>query len=267
MIWRRRGGCCAKQAKIIPRPDTAAPDRTPSSDRILGGRVRLVQPATGYRAAVDPVLLAAAVPAGDGDRVLDLGTGVGAAALCLAARVPGCAVTGLELQPAMMRLAAENIALNGMAGRVSVVQGDIAAPPAGLGGDYDHVMANPPYLPRERAEPSARDDPSAVETGATLADWIAVAAARARRKGTVTLIHRADRLDELLALLRAVAGDIAVMPLWPRRGAPAKRVLVRARTGVASPTRLLAGMALHETDGDYTPAAEAVLRDAARIEF
>ena len=213
------------------------------------------------------MLLAAAVPAGDGDKVLDLGSGVGAAALCLAARVPGCAVTGLELQPELTRLAAENIALNGMAGRVSVVQGDITGPPAELGGDYDHVMANPPYLPQERAGSSARDDPSAVETGATLADWLDVAASRARRKGTVTLIHRADRLDELLALLRAVAGDIAVMPLWPRHGVSAKRVLVRARTGVASPTRLLAGMALHETDGDSTPAAEAVLRGAAPIDF
>ena len=216
---------------------------------------------------MDPVLLAAAVPAGDGDRVLDLGTGVGAAALCLAARVPGCTVTGLDLQPALTRLAAENIALNGMASRVSVVQGDIAEPPENLGRDYDHVMANPPYLPQERAEPSARDDPSAVETGATLADWIDVAASRSRRKGTVTLIHRADRLDELLALLRTVAGDIAVMPLWPRQGIAAKRVLVRARTGVASPTRLLAGIALHETNGDYTTAAEAVLRGAAPIEF
>lgn len=226
----------------------------------------MIQPAQGYRAAIDPVLLAAAVPARAGEAVLDLGTGAGAAALCLAARIPGCRITGLELQPELARLASENAVLNALEDRFTVLCGDLAHPPAALGEGYHHVMANPPYLPPERADPAARGDPATVEGAASLAEWIAVAAARGRAGASLAFVHRADRLDEILSHVRGVAGDILVAPLWPRAGEAARRVLVRARKGVANPTRLGPGLVLHEADGAYTAAAQAILRDAAPFE-
>ncbi len=114
-----------------------------SEDALLGGRVRLRQPKTGYRAAIDPVMVAAAVPAEDGSTVLDVGAGVGAAALCLAARVVGCRVSGIEIQRDLVRLAAGNVTLNGFDGRVEIMIGDLSRPPPRLAaGTFDHLMAN-----------------------------------------------------------------------------------------------------------------------------
>jgi tRNA1(Val) A37 N6-methylase TrmN6 len=235
-------------------------------DRLLGGAVRLRQPRHGYRVAIDAVLLAAAVPAADGDEVADLGAGVGAAALCLLARCPGCRVTGFELQPGLAALAAENARLNGVADRFSVVAADIAGLPPDRHGRFDCVMANPPFLPKARADVNAGADPATVEDGAALADWVGAALALVRPKGTVAFMHRADRLDELLSLLRCGAGGIVVAPLWPRLGAPAKRVVVRARRGVRAPLVLASGLVLHDGGGCYTREAERVLRGAQPLD-
>ncbi len=237
-------------------------------DTLLDGRIRLRQPAQGYRVAVDPVLLAAAVPAAATASLLDAGTGVGAAALCFACRVPGARVAGLELQTELARLARDNVALNDLEDRVSIVAGDILSPPRDLApGTWDHVIANPPYLPAAWADPPP-DTAKAianVESSATLADWVAFALRMARPKGGITFIHRADRLDELLALLHGRAGGIVVFPLWPKAGREAKRVIVRARPGVRTPTRVATGLVLHEDEGGYTEAALAVLRDGAAL--
>jgi len=241
-----------------------------SEDSLLGGRLRLRQPTSGYRIAIDPVFLAAAVPAGPRDAVLDIGCGVGAAALCLAVRVPSCRVAGVELQRDLVRLAGDNIVLNQLSVHVSVMQGDLLnLPPRLAPGAFDHVMANPPFLETGRA--TAPTDPgkaiAQLEGDADLAAWIRVALAMVRAKGSLTFIHRADRLDALLALLVGKAGEITLYPLWPGPGKPAKRVIVRARKQIASPTRLLPGMILHEDDGAYTAAADAVLRGAAGLEM
>jgi len=238
-----------------------------TQDALLGGRVVLRQPAAGYRAAVDPVLLAAAVPARPGERVLDLGCGVGAAALALAARLPEVRITGLERDPGLARLFAANIAANAVAGRVEAVAGDLLDPPPEIAaGGFDHVMANPPYLAAAHADPPP--DPgrraARLEGAAALADWIAAALAAVRPKGWLTLIHRADRLDHAIAALAGPAGAITVLPLWPRAGAPARRVILRARKGVRTPAALLPGLVLHEGEG-FTEAAQAILRDAAGL--
>ncbi|MFQ5466640.1 MAG: tRNA1(Val) (adenine(37)-N6)-methyltransferase [Kiloniellaceae bacterium] len=241
-----------------------------SADALLNGQVRLLQPATGYRAAIDPVFLAAAVPARAGEGVLDLGCGVGAAGLCLLARVPGARLTGLDIQRDLVDLARENARLNGWSERLTAVCGDVSGPPEALAGhDFHHVMCNPPYVPRAAARPSANRAKAVanVEGEADLGCWVSRALAMARPKGTVTFIHRADRLDGLLAALNRQAGEITVFPLWPARGKAAKRVIVRARKGALVPSRLCAGLVLHEADGRFTPAAEAVLRGAAAIEF
>jgi tRNA1(Val) A37 N6-methylase TrmN6 len=235
-----------------------------SEDGLLGGRVRLRQPAEGYRAAIDPVLLAAAAPARPGQSVVDLGCGPGAAALCLLRRVGDCRVTGIELQADLVALANENASANGLEGLFSVVCGDVASLDRSAFGGVDQVISNPPYLPPERAAADKLGDVATVET-VPLAAWLAVALSLVREKGCVTVIHRADRLDEILAALRPRAGDIAVLPLWPRAGEPARRVIVSARRGVRSPLRLLPGLVLHRADGSYTDAAEAVLRHGGAL--
>lgn len=242
-----------------------------TADRLLGGRVKLTQPAEGYRVALDPVLLAASIEVLAGESVLDVGAGVGAAALCLAARVPGCRVMGLETQGTLVRRANDNAALNGWADRVAILEGDLLRPPPHLApGSFDQVMANPPHLEAARASPSPVPgrDAAHVEGEARLAAWIAFALKMVRAKGSITLIHRADRLDEVLAALHGKAGEIVIFPLWPMDdGRPAKRVIVRSRKGVAAPTRLCAGLVLHRADGGYTDAAEAILRGGAALEL
>lgn len=239
-----------------------------SDDALLGGRIKLLQPVEGYRIAIDPVLLAAAVPAVAGDTVLDVGCGVGAAALCLAARVPGCRITGIEMQRELVRLAGENAARNGVADRVAIMAGDIRNPPPRLEpGSFAHVMANPPYMEAATASPSPLPSKAAatVEGAADLAAWARFALAMVRPRGSITFIHRADRLEHLLAQFAGRAGGIVVLPLWPGAGKLAKRVIVHARKDMAAPTRLLPGLVLHETDGRYTAEADAVLRDAKAL--
>ncbi len=258
-------------AEPAPAPHGAA---AITEDGLLDGRVKLCQPKHGYRVAIDPVFLAAAVPAIAGDRVLDVGAGSGAASLCLAWRVPRCRVSGIEVQPAMARLASHNIGLNGFTGRVDVMTGDLTRPPMRLApGSFDHIMANPPHIEAGRSSPSPdRGKAGANVEGAAhaggLGDWVRFCLAMVRRKGTLTVIHRADRLDTLLAELHGRAGDIVVYPLWPGfSGRPAKRVLVRAVADAFAPMRLAAGMVLHEEDGSFTAQAEAVLRRGEGLEL
>jgi tRNA1Val (adenine37-N6)-methyltransferase len=240
-----------------------------TEDALMGGRVLLLQPRDGYRAATDPVLLAAAVPARTGEAVLDLGCGAGAAALCLAARVPGLVLHGVERQAAYAALASANAARNGAA--LAVWGADIAALPAELRmRSFDHVLANPPWF--DVAAPPARDPgrDAAQREETPLALWVRVGLRRLRPGGRLTLIAPAERLPGLLA----AAGDgrgATVLPLAARSGRPAGRVIVQLRKGARSPFRLLAPLVLHAgaehlRDGeDYSPAALAVLRDGAAL--
>ncbi len=239
-----------------------------TDDHLLGGRVRLRQPAHGYRVAIDPVLLAAAVPAVAGDTVLDIGCGVGAAALCLSVRVPGCRVTGIETQRELVRLASDNVALNECEGRVTAMTGDPLPPPPPLEpGIFSHIMANPPFLARDAATPPPYPGKAAaqIEGEADLAAWLRFALTMVRTRGTLTFIHRADRLEYVLAGLAGRAGEIIVFPLWSGPEKAAKRVIVRARKEAATPTRLLPGLILHDANGRFTAAAEAILRQGAAL--
>lgn len=236
-----------------------------TEDTLLGGRVRLLQPRRGYRVAVDAVLLAAAVDADPGTRILDLGAGVGAVGLCIARRVPHCHVVGIELQPELAALAERNAALNGVSDRLRTIVHDLAEPLPQALGTFDHVVTNPPYLAAAVADPSpdASKALATVESSAALARWLEVATAALKPAGTLTLIHRRDRLDEVTTRLAKLGwGDLAVKPLTP-----AQRVLVRARRANSASRHEAPPLVLHRPDGSYTDEAEAILRHAAPLAF
>lgn len=236
-------------------------------DAFLGGRLKLWQPARGFRAGLDAVMLAASIPARPGQGVLDLGCGVGAASLCLHARVPGLDLVGVELQPAYAALAARNGAEAGA--RFSVHEAAVEALPRALRAQrFDHVMLNPPFYRQGRGSP-ARDAgrETALRDGGDLGFWIAAAARRLAPRGTLTAIIGAERLPEVLGALPRALGGVAVKPLQPAAGREASRVLLRAISASRAGFRLLAPLVLHEGTGDgaFTPEAEAVLRAGAPL--
>lgn len=239
-------------------------------DALLGGRVRLVQPLAGYRAATDPVLLAAAVPAEPGERVLDLGCGAGAAMFCLAARVGRVHLSGLEREPAYHALAVENAALNGTGAALHL--GCVSAPPLALRQQsFDHVMLNPPYHAPEALGSVVALRDRAHREDVALAVWLRTALARLLPRGRLTLIHRAERLADILAALGDRVGDIAIRPLAARAGRDAKRVILTARKGTRGPLRLAAPLVLHDGPAhladaeDFTAEVRAILRDGAAL--
>jgi tRNA1(Val) A37 N6-methylase TrmN6 len=248
-------------------------DSTLTRDAFLGGRITLAQPAQGYRAGVDPVLLAASVPAKPGQSVLELGCGAGAAMFCLAGRVPGLALTGIEMQTDYAALARQNASENGFA--AEVITGDLAQMPDALRARrFDQVLANPPYFHRHAGMAAAQAGREAALGEVTPLDaWVAAAAKRCAPKGYVSFIHRAERLPELLALITTRLGSVQVLPLIPRRGRAARLVIVRARQGGRAEFRLLDGLVMHEGDahqGDrenYSPAMTSVLRHGAALKF
>ncbi|MBM3559192.1 MAG: methyltransferase [Alphaproteobacteria bacterium] len=244
------------------------PGMATTVDHLLDGRVVLRQPAKGFRAAIDPVLLAAAVAALPGERALELGAGIGAAALCLARRVPDVVVHGVDRDADLVTLARGNAAANGLAGRVRFSAADIDGPDIPEAGTWDHVFANPPYLARDGADTRRAGAPAAtVEGEGGLGVWIAAMRRAVRRRGRIVLVHRADRLADIVVALSDGFGEISVFPLWPHDGAPARRVLVGARAGVKGSLTLLPGLILHRPDGNWTAGADAVLRDGTPLDL
>jgi len=238
-----------------------------TEDGFLDGRLRLCQPRAGHRAGSEAVLLAAAVDPPPGADVLEVGCGSGAASLCLAWRRPDLALAGLELQPDLAELARMNARHNGIGARLTVHCGDLRTPPPALRpGSFDAVFANPPFFvptaPRAPVEARAL---ARAECGARLDDWIVFCVRMLRPRGTLTLVHRAARLDDLLAALHGRTGDLTIFPLWPMAGRPAKHVLLRARKGSRGPLQLKPGLILHEPDGRFTAAASRLLREGAAL--
>ncbi len=239
-----------------------------SRDLVLGGRIVLRQPRTGYRAGVDAALLAAACDAAPGERVIEPGCGVGGALLAAAARRPGVRCLGLERDEAAAALAGDNIAQNQLDDRVQVITGDVAAGFSKLKlQPFDAALCNPPFFD----DPSQLSAPHPARAGAWLADdglgaWIGFLLKAVREGGSITLIHRADRLGDLLALLAPKAGSIRIRPVHPFADQPAKRVMVRALKTGKAPLVLLPPLVLHDRSGaKHTPEAEAILRGEADL--
>ena len=231
---------------------------------LLGGRVIYRQPSAGYRTGIEPVLLAASVAAQAGMRVIEAGTGAGAGLLCLLARVPGVAATGVERDADLADLARANLAANGMAG-VVVTADLLALPPMP---PFDHAMANPPWHDsRSTPSPIHRRDSAKRAAPELLGDWAAALVRLVRPGGGVTFVLPAAAVAEAIAALAGLAcGSMTVLPLWPRASQEARLVLVQAVKGARGPSRILAGLVLHEGDG-FTEAARAILWDGAPLKF
>lgn len=242
-----------------------------TADAVLGGKLLLQQPRRGHRVGHDAILLAAACPAHTGERVVELGAGVGAAGLALALRVDGSEVTLVDVDPGLVALAAANARSNGLAARVSAVVLDVAAPArafaaAGLGPESAaRVLMNPPFNDpaRQRVSPDRERRRAHAAPGGTLAAWIGTAARLLRARGTLSMIWRADGLAEVLQALAGAFGAVTVLPVHPRLGDPAIRILVRATKASRAPLALLPGFVLADRAGRPTAQAEAVLRRGA----
>ena len=231
-----------------------------SEERFLGGSLIVRQPEKGFRAGLDAVMLAAAVP--QGATALELGAGAGTASLCLAARLPAITITGIEIDPELVRLANGNAAANAMQERVRFAAANIFALPLEFKREYDCVLANPPFHGEGQASPDPGRARALMDDGA-LGDWLAAGLKRTISGGTFTAILRADRLNEALAALPLTG--VSVLPLWPRTGEAARRALVQVSKCSNAAFCLLPGLSLHDNSGAYTPQADAILRGQAAL--
>lgn len=242
-----------------------------SEDAVLGGRLVLRQPLRGHRVGHDAILLAAAASAQPGQHAMDLGAGVGAAGLALAHRVSGLIVTLIEIDPTLTALAHDNAARNGLARRVNAVCLDVTAPArafiaAGLAPDSaDQVLMNPPFNVEQKPSPDHSRRLAYAASAATLQNWVKTAARLLRPGGEITVIWRAEGLAEVLAALGAGFGAISVLPVHPKPGRRAIRVLARGIKGSRTALSLLPALLLADDDGRPTPQAEAVLRNGAAL--
>ncbi|HEY1880343.1 MAG TPA: methyltransferase [Caulobacteraceae bacterium] len=240
-----------------------------TEDRLLGGRLQLRQAAAGYRAGLDAALLAASCNAQADERVLDAGCGVGAVMLQAAFRAPDATFLGVERDPAAVDLARGNVELNGLQDRVRVEAGEVSGRPGAYAGAFDKALANPPFFD----DPTTLRGPAPAKRGAWLAEeglqaWTEFLTKSVREGGSVILIHRADRLADLLALLSGRAGSFQARPVHPFADAPASRILIRAVRGGRAPLKLLPALVLHPRNGaKHTSEAEAILRGEAALEW
>ncbi|BCI67031.1 methyltransferase [Acetobacter aceti] len=255
----------------VVRPATPSLSDLPETTNgtLLGGRIAYHQFRQGYRTGLEPVLMAALIPARPGNRVLEAGCGAGAGLLCLSARVENLMLTGFEIDPATAALARINLVLNASKD-TQIVTGDICNAGQILNDTpeissfrFDHIFANPPWHREDAtASPEPRRDKARRARKDTLHRWISTFASLLREKGSLTMAIPSTRLAETLAACEKVRiGSAEIIPLWPHEGEEARIVLIRARRGGQAGSRILPGLVLHKDDGSFTPAAEAILRN------
>lgn len=278
-LWRP-----GSDTSFVPMSNEHGSDRRDAGvteDAVLGGRLRLEQPKRGHRVGHDAILLAASCPARAGERAVDLGAGVGAAGLALAARVDGAAVTLIEVDARLAALATKNAQLNGFCARVSVAVLDVTAPArafaaVGLAPEsIARVLMNPPFNDpaRHRASPDRQRRLAHVSShvsasagaGGMLAAWVKSAARLLRPRGTLSMIWRADGMADVLRALGPAFGDVTVLPVHAKAGEAAIRILVRAAKASRAPLALLPGLVLNDRSGRPTVEAQSVLREGAAL--
>jgi tRNA1Val (adenine37-N6)-methyltransferase len=237
-------------------------------DQFLAGAVTVVQPAHGYRAGMDAVLLAASLAARDGEALAEAGCGAGAALLCAAHRLSACRFTGFERDTQSLDLARLGVAANTMADRVDILAHDVGDRPPELENRFDQTFSNPPFF-----EPGAVRAPAEGKQNAYLAEtplkaWILFLHHITKPGGRITLIHRAAALGDLLELLGPRTGEIGILPVRPAPGAPAGRVLIRARKGLRrGPVTLYDGLTLHDAAGGAVSSRAAAALNGGALEW
>lgn len=239
--------------------------------QVLGNRVSLLQVAGGFRTSMDSVMLAAACPAKIGQSVLDLGCGVGSVGLCIAERVPGITLVGIDIQADHIEIAKKNAALNGVSGNAEFIIADVRTLEME---SFDHVVCNPPYLESGTHIPSPSEAKARamghMEEDLNLKDWISCAFRHIKGQGSLTLIHSAGQTDDILYALYGRTGGrrfgaVEIIPLWPHAGEAAKRVIIRAWKHKKSPSVIHPGIVMHDADGTYTQNANAILREMKNL--
>ena len=237
---------------------------------VLGKQVELRQLPDGFKTSLDSVILAAACPVDDkASRVLDMGCGVGSALFCILQRVDAATGAGVDIDEDAIRLARENARLNDCGDRAAFHVEDIRSYDVGKDDRFDHVICNPPYMEAgtHLSSPSHRKAQAHghQQPGLALKDWIKAGFAALKPHGSITFIHRADRLDSMLQIMGRRFGAYEIIPLWPKAGVSAKRVIVRARKDRRSPGHMYPGIVLHEEDGQYTAEANEILRECKKL--
>lgn len=240
---------------------------------LLNGRVQLLQPKVGFHASLDTVFLGAAVPVKARAHILDVGCGVGSAGLCVLARARDIRLTGIDIQPELVDIALQNASLNGVEALCRFVAGDIRKEKEIVDNAFSVVMMNPPYQEGGTHTPSPTKNKALSHgedaSGATLEDWVKYAHRKLKTGGTLVMIHRADRMGEIVAVLerRRWFGSLVVFPLYSRQGDDAKRVIIRARKERFAPMVLKSGLVIHEKDGKYTKGAQEILSAAKPLDM
>lgn len=243
-----------------------------TDDYFLGDRVMIRQPVKGYRAGIDAVLLAATVRPGEGP-VLDIGAGAGTVGLCAAVRCPDVGVVLVERAPALAGLARVNVVLNGLEDRVTIVEADVGEPlpkdvalqmPAD---SFLHVLANPPFHDEGAGTRSLW--PLKAVSHAMTADalelWARFMARSTMPGGRATMIHKADALPRILQAFENRFGGLSIIPVYPRAGAPAIRVIVDGIKGSRAPLTIKPGLILHGDGNAFLPEVDAILRHGAAL--
>lgn len=233
-----------------------------TDDAFLDGRIRVWQPVKGFRAGLDSVMLAASVPAKPRDRICDLGAGVGTASLCLAARVANVAITAVEIDGDLAELSRANAHKNEVDHFDAVVADVLKRPRSIARQSFDYVMTNPPYHDTARGTraPAAGKARATSSSSRELVDWLRFAKALAKPKGMVSAVIPPEQLTQALTALAPDGLGVEIVPLWPKEGEGAKRMIVRTRLNARAGLRVLPGIVLHTEGGAPTAAAEAVLR-------
>ncbi len=229
---------------------------------LFNGKLKLYQPKHGYRVAIDPVLLAASVPKEKfiNSRILDMGCGIGTIGFCLLSRFKA-EITGIDIQPELIEIAKQNTK---QAGDIKFISGDISTYNAD--NPYDAIVMNPPYMHDGTLAKTTNKRLANAETeDIKFIDWAESAANNLNKGSYLFLIHRADRLDNILKDLQtAEFGSFTVFPLWPKKDVPAKRVIIIARKQKYAPLKLLSGLTLHKNQS-YTKEAQEILSNKAEL--
>ncbi|MBE7637899.1 methyltransferase [Sneathiella sp. P13V-1] len=250
-----------------------------TNDKFLDGKIQIRQPKKGFRAGSDAVLLAASVNRSAKVSVLDVGTGVGTVGICIKHRMPKASIYGIECQKVLADQALENARANNCAEDFHILNVDIGDRTAfnGMEGPndrpflndvFDHVVTNPPFYADGKAQ-SSPDQIKAtahVEGAVDLESWLKFCVARLKPRGQISVIHRTDRLTDILKTLESQCGRLTVIPLWPNKETPAKRVIVQGVKEDKSGNIILPGLVLHEKNGQPTEISERILREGIGLE-